>query len=161
MGKPLVKITLLFILGLILSKYVPSLRRDAIDLLKVSLLITLILFLLRQNLPRLTTRYLLLAGVGLLIVTSGIFWYSWLPLISSSNIGHFLSPQPVEVTGIIKNEPVFQRHSARFVLKCQRLGQAGQSRKVSGLLQVIFHGQVNEVEPILRCGYQYRFKVYQ
>lgn len=158
MDKPLVKVTFLFILGLVLGKCVPLPSKNAFDLFGLTLVITLLFYLLWKNFPRSANRRIFLFWVGIAIVSSGIFWYARAPIIPSRHIVHFVSPRPVTVIGTIRGDPVFKRHSARFVLKCQELKEGKENKKATGLIQVIFHGQVKEVEPILQCGNRVRIE---
>ncbi len=158
MNKPLVKYVLFFMGGLIAGRYLEFLRSNAYDIFGINLVLLLSFFLLWRNLPRSFTRSLFLIWVGVALVSAGVFRYSRLPPASPRNITHFLSARPVEITGTIAGDPVFKRHTARFVLNCRKLRRKGRKREVSGLLQVTFHGQVNDVKPIIQCGNRVRVK---
>lgn len=158
MNKPLVKLTLLFMGGVIAGRYLPCLRSNAGDIFGLNLILMFSLLLLWKNLPQAVTRGLFYGGVGLTAVAAGLFRYSRLPPVSPRNIAHFLSPRPAEVLGTITDDPVFKRHTARFILRCHELYRGDREERVGGLLQVVFHGQVNEIEPTVRCGNRVRVK---
>jgi len=69
---PLVKITILFIAGLVLAKYIPFLNKNAFEIGGISLALTLTFYLLGRNLPRRAIRYLFLFWLGLSIISAGI-----------------------------------------------------------------------------------------
>ena len=149
---PLLKLALLFIAGLVLGRYLPLLNKNAFDLCGISLALTLAFYLLRRNLPRPTVRYIFLFWLGVFIISTGFFRYSLAVRPAPDEISRSVSPVPVKVTGVIRGDPVYRRHSVRFDLQCRRLERSKSIFPVTGLLQVLFHGQVKEVEPILRCG---------
>ncbi|MDP8215190.1 MAG: ComEC/Rec2 family competence protein [Candidatus Euphemobacter frigidus] len=153
---PLVKITILFIAGLVLAKYIPFLNKNAFEIGGISLALTLTFYLLGRNLPRRAIRYLFLFWLGLSIISAGIFRCSLASRLSSHDISRFISNDPVMITGTIRGDPVYQRHSIRFDLRCRQLMKANTIIPVTGLLQVVFHGQVKEIETIVRCGNRIR-----
>ncbi|MFH1038345.1 MAG: ComEC/Rec2 family competence protein [PVC group bacterium] len=149
---PLVRVTLLFIAGLVLGRYLPSGGKLVPVFCAITLIVILAGYLARRRAPRPRLRRLFLFGLGLVIVSAGMLRYSLAGRLPAEDISRYASEEPVAVEGIIRGETDFQRHGARFILSCRRLDRAGESVRVSGLLQVIFHGQVKEVEPILCCG---------
>ena len=153
---PLVRIALLFLAGLILGKYLPLRGNDLLTLGGGILVCSLVAFLLRRMIRSPAVRRLLLFWPGVLIVVAGMYRYALAERVPADDISRYVSEEPVSVEGIIRGEPEIQRHGARFILGCRRLARAGEAVPVSGLLQVIFHGQVKEVEPVLRCGNRVR-----
>lgn len=158
MDKPLVKATVLFILGIVLGAHLPGLRENASDLLGMGLLLFAIAFLLRQNYPGRGSRHFFFLFLGITLIGSGLFRYSLGPALFRNHIARFRSDRPVEVTGTIYSNPVFKRHSARFVLKCHKLSRPGREINITGLLLVNFHGAVSDVEPIAEYGNIVRIK---
>lgn len=96
--------------------------------------------------------------IGILILTAGVARYRLGQKTLPDNIANFASPSVVEVEGTIQGEPTFKRHSVRFILNCRKLKKDGPRRRVSGRLEVNFHGQVNAVKKQLSCGNRIRIR---
>ena len=158
MDKPLVKATLLFILGIILGAHLPSLAENAPDILGAALVLSAGSLLLRINIPEAFTRRLFFIFVGIAIGACGLFRYSLGPAVTGNHIAAFRGSEKVKVTGTIYDDPVFKRHSVRFTLKCRKLSLPGRELDISGLLLVNFHGAVSDVEPIVEYGNTVRVK---
>jgi competence protein ComEC len=149
---PLVRVTLGFILGLILGRYLDP--PDVLEFVFAGLgLLSLLLFsLLRKRISLSSRRVLIWAGAGLLAIGGGLFRYSRAYRVSPRDISRYASESPLSVTGKVAAEPVFQRHAVRFILDCRELDEEGGTILVTGRLQVIFRGQVRETEEVLGLG---------
>lgn len=148
---PLVRVTLCLILGLVLGRHLPQSARPGFVLAAVGL-VSFILFLLGRSLTLYFRRALLWAGLGALAAAGGVFRYSLADRVPERDIFRYASDQPRAVTGTVAGEPVFRRHSVRFVLNCRKLKTEEGEIPVSGRLQVTFHGQVRSAEEILKPG---------
>jgi competence protein ComEC len=149
---PLLKVTLFFIAGLVLGRYLSPPEEFALYLPAAGLAAVLIFYFLRKLFPVAIIRLIFLFCLGIFLISTGIFRYSVAVRPAENEISRFISPTPAEVTGVIRGDPIFQRHGARFELQCEQLRKGKNACPVTGLLQVLFHGQVKEVEPILQCG---------
>jgi len=149
---PLLKITLLFITGLVLGKFLSLSPGTSLYLVGGSLAGLLLLYFIQKFFHSPVFRYIFLFGAGLFIISTGILRYSSAVRPMPDDISHFISSRPVRVTGIIRGDPLFRRHGVRFELRCEKLNRDKKDLPITGRLQVLFHGQVKEVEPILQCG---------
>ncbi len=149
---PLVRVTLCFILGLVLGREA-ALPAASASVLAAAGLIPWLLFWFRRKRVTLSVRRVLIwTGVGLLAVAAGIFRYSRAGRIPSRDISRYASGRSDAVTGRVIGEPVFRRHSVHFVLDCREVEGEEGPLPVTGRLQVNFHGQVREAEEILSPG---------
>ncbi|MDP8235932.1 MAG: ComEC/Rec2 family competence protein [Candidatus Erginobacter occultus] len=148
---PLVRITLCFILGLVLGRRLPQPVRPEL-ILAAAGLVSFILLFIGRSLSRNFRRVLLWAGLGALAAAFGIFRYSLAGRVPAGDISRYASERPRAVTGTVDGEPDFRRHSVRFRLTCRKTdGEEGEI-PVTGRLQVIFRGQVRAAEEILKPG---------
>ncbi|MBU1487241.1 ComEC family competence protein, partial [bacterium] len=129
---PIVKITLLYILGIITGRYLVDLA--PLSLFKVTALLTLVsLVLLIFRLQRLNS--LLLLSLSLLV---GLSIYEFSASTSSSHhIANFIFPKPVLVRGKIANIPGINKKDILLTIKVESIEVDNQEvSPVFGLLQI-------------------------
>jgi len=153
---PLLKTAILFIVGLLLGRYISFPEGFSLYLTGTCLALVLISYSLRKLFPVTIIHLIFFFCLGILMISTGILRYSLAVRPSPNEISRYASPVPVSVTGVIRGDPIFQRHGARFELRCEQLRKGKRDYPVAGMLQVLFHGQVKEVEPILECGNRIR-----
>ena len=149
---PLLKITLLFITGLVLGRYLSLSLETSLYLAGGGLAGSLIFYLIRNLFRHPASQYIFLFWTGFFIISAGILRYSSTVRPTPDDISHFISSGPVRISGTIRGDPLFRRHGVQFELQCEKLTRGKKEFPATGLLQVLFHGQVKEVEPILQCG---------
>lgn len=149
---PLVRVTSGFMLGLVLGRYLSPTPRPDIILAGIGLLAISLLFLFRRSLSLSGRRALLWLGIFALAAAAGAGRYSLAGRVPAGDISRYVTDRPRAITGIVAVEPVFQRHSVRFVLDCRRVGTEEGEVPVTGRLQVTFHGQVRATEEVLQTG---------
>ncbi len=149
---PLVRVTLGYILGLILGRYLSPSLRPGICLAAAGTASFCLLLLLRRRLSLPARRILFWLGVCSLAAFAGSARYSLAGRVPAGDISRYAADRPRAVTGTVVAEPVFRRHSVRFVLDCRRVETEQGEVPVTGRLQVTFHGQVRAAEEVLQTG---------
>jgi len=149
---PLVRIALGFILGLVLGRYLSPSLLPVIFPAGGGLVSCCLLLLLRRRLSPPSRRALLWLGLCALAAAGGAFRYSLAGRVPEGDISRYASDRPRAVMGTVSGEPVFRRHSVRFVLACRRVETEAGTVPVTGRLQVTFRGQVRAAEEILKLG---------
>ncbi|MEA1928440.1 MAG: ComEC/Rec2 family competence protein [Candidatus Auribacterota bacterium] len=148
---PIVKITLLFILGVVAGQLLPG-GKNFFILSGLISAVTLITYIHWKKMPTPWTRRVFIFFLGMFIVSLGIWRYSLAVRPKPDDISRFISPSPSRVTGTIRGDPIYRRHNVHFELLCEKIRRGKVDLPATGILQVLFHGQVKEVEPVIRCG---------
>lgn len=149
---PLLKIVILFVAGLMLGRYFSLPEPTGLYLAAIGFGGTLFFHVLKNLFPGRLTRPASFFFLGIFIILIGMLRYTAAVKIRPDDISRFISTKPGRMVGVIRGDPIFQRHGARFELQCQELERGKEKIPVTGILQVLFHGQIKEVESILRCG---------
>ena len=149
---PLVRIALSFILGLVLGREFDLSGAAGGLLAGAGAAVCLMVLPFRKRISRSVRSLPLWAGLVLLATGFGVWRYSRAERIPERDISRLASEVPRPVTGTVVGEPVFRRHSVRFVLNCRKAETEEGAVPVTGRLQVTFHGQVRSAEEILEPG---------